>query len=370
MGSRYQGLQGFDHAQPLKLGVLLANLGTPEGPDTASVRRYLAEFLWDPRVVEVPRALWWMILHGVILRVRPSRSARAYASIWTPEGSPLMVNARAQAEALQRALDEREPGLYRVALAMRYGKPDIASALDDLLAQGVGRLLVLPAYPQYSGTTTGSVFDAVSTSLGARRWVPDLVFRSSYHDDPGYVSALVASIREHWQVHGEPERLLFSFHGIPRRYFLSGDPYHCQCHKTARLVSEALGIDDARWQVSFQSRVGREEWLRPYTDETLAQWGRDGVASVHTVCPGFSADCLETLEEIAEENRDRFLEAGGGEFHYIPALNARSDHVSALRDLVLTDTGHWLAWARDEARHALDSPPQRRQRALAMGAPR
>jgi ferrochelatase len=370
MGSRYQGPQDFDHARALKVGVLLANLGTPAAPDPASVRRYLAEFLWDPRVVEVPRVLWWTILHGIILRVRPARSARAYASVWTPEGSPLMVNARAQGEALQRALDEREPGLFRVVLAMRYGKPDIASALDELLAQGVGRLLILPAYPQYSGTTTGSVFDAVSGVLRARRWVPDLAFRSSYHDDPGYVAAVAASIRDHWKDHGEPDRLLFSFHGIPRRYFRSGDPYHCHCQKTARLVSEAIGIDGDRWRVSFQSRVGREEWLRPYTDETLEQWGRDGIGSVHVVCPGFSADCLETLEEIAVENRDRFLQAGGGAFHYIPALNTRPDHVSALRDLVLADTGAWLPWARDEARLATNPAPRRRQLAQAMGAQR
>lgn len=370
MGSRYLGQSEFDHARPARVGVLFANLGTPDAPDTASVRRYLAEFLWDPRVVEVPRVLWWAILHGVILRVRPPRSARAYASVWSTEGSPLMVNARAQAAALQDALDTRAPGLFRVALAMRYGQPSIASAVGALLEQGVTRLLVLPAYPQYSGTTTGSIFDAVSDALRARRWVPDLAFRSSYHDDPGYVGALAASIREHWQRHGEPERLLFSFHGIPRRYFLSGDPYHCHCRKTARLVSEALGLDAERWEVSFQSRVGREEWLRPYTDETLEQWGRDGVGTVHVACPGFSADCLETLEEIAVENRDRFLAAGGGAFEYIPALNARRDHVSALTDVVLGDAGRWLEWAEEESRLASQSPVARRERALEMGAPR
>jgi len=370
MGSRYLGQSDFDHARPARVGVLLANLGTPDAPDTASVRRYLAEFLWDPRVIEIPRPLWWAILHGVILRVRPARSAHAYASVWSAEGSPLMVNSRAQCARLQAALDERAPGSFRVALAMRYGQPSIASAVDALLEQGASRLVVLPAYPQYSGTTTGSIFDAVSDALRARRRVPDLAFRSSYHDDPGYIAALAASIREHWQRNGEPDRLLFSFHGIPRRYFLAGDPYHCHCHKTARLVVEALGLAPGRWQLSFQSRVGREEWLRPYTDEVLEQWGHEGVGTVHVVCPGFSADCLETLEEIAVENRDRFLAAGGGGFGYVPALNARTDHVAALRDLVLADAGRWLPWAEEESRLASQSPVARQQRAVAMGAQR
>ncbi len=370
MGSRYAGHADFDHAAALKVGVLLVNLGTPQAPDTASVRRYLAEFLWDPRVVEVPRALWWLILHGVILRVRPPRSARAYQSVWTDAGSPLMVNSRAQATALQRALDAHAPGLYTVALAMRYGRPDVAGAIDALAAAGAARLLVLPLYPQYSGTTTGSVFDAVSAALQRRRWVPDLHMLSGYHDEGAYVAALAASIRDAWREHGRPRRLLFSFHGIPRRYFLAGDPYHCQCHKTARLVAEALALEDGAWSVSFQSRVGREEWLRPYTDETLEAWGREGLESVHVACPGFAADCLETLEEIAEENRERFQQAGGGRFVYVPALNDRADHVAALVGLVHRASAAWLPWARHEAEQAAVEPHPRLARARALGATR
>ena len=364
MSLEYRGQPAFDHARAPIIGVLLANLGTPDAPDTGSVRRYLAEFLWDPRGVEMSRPLWWAILHGIILRVRPSRSAAAYRSVWTEEGSPLLTNARAQAAGLQQALDREAPGRFRVALGMRYGEPDIAGAIDELLDAGATRLAVLPAYPQYSGTTTGSVFDAVAAALTRRRWVPALHLRSSYHDHPDFVAAVAASIREHWQSHGEPDRLLFSFHGIPRRYFLAGDPYHCQCHATARLVCEALGLDEARWALAFQSRVGREEWLRPYTDETLEQWGREGAGTVHVVCPGFSADCLETLEEIAVENRDRYLEAGGTGFEYIPALNDRGDHVAALAAMALSDTAGW----RERSEPDGEALARRAERARALGA--
>jgi len=370
MANRYLGQDDFDHAAAMRIGVLLVNLGTPQAPDVASVRRYLAEFLWDPRVVELPRPLWWAILHGVILRVRPRRSARAYAGVWTEQGSPLLVHSKAQAQALQRALDAGAPGLFRVALAMRYGEPTVAGALDALAAAGATRMMVLPLYPQYSGTTTGSVFDAVGTALMRRRWVPHLAFNAGYHDDPGYIAALAASIREFQRSNGVPQRLLFSFHGIPRRYFLAGDPYHCQCRHTARLLAAALGLAPERWAVSFQSRVGGEEWLRPYTDETLRQWGREGVESVQVACPGFAADCLETLEEIAIENRDGFLGAGGGSFAYVPALNARDDHVAMLARLVRETTAAWLPWARAEQEACAEGPAVRQRRARAMGAGR
>lgn len=370
MSSRYTGLQDFDHASALRPGVLLVNLGTPAAPHTAAVRRYLAEFLWDPRVVELPRALWWAILHGVILRVRPPRSARAYRRVWTERGSPLLVNTLDQAGALGELLAREHGGEFPVAAAMRYGEPTIATAIEELAARGVNRLVVLPMYPQYSGTTTASVFDAVAAALSRRRWIPHLAFISDYHDEPGYVAALAASIRESWRRNGPPARLLFSFHGIPRRYFLAGDPYHCHCHHTARLVAQALELDPSRWQVSFQSRVGREEWLRPYTDETLEQWGREGLESVHVVCPGFAADCLETIDEIDEENRERFVHAGGGRFEYIPALNARDDHVRLLAALVGRVCAPWMEWAKAEAQQAALEPNPRAQRARAMDAQR
>jgi ferrochelatase len=367
----YRGEPGFSHGTPPELGVLLTNLGTPEAPTASAVRRYLAEFLSDPRVIEMPRWLWRIILHGVILRVRPRRSAEAYHKVWTPEGSPLLVIARRQASALQAALTARLPGPVRVALGMSYGRPAIAEALEELRAAGSRRLLVLPLYPQYSATTTGSTFDAVASVLGTWRWLPELRFITHYHDDPGYVGALVASIREAWANAGEPERLLFSFHGLPRRYFEAGDPYHCMCQKTARLVAHGLDLPPERWAVSFQSRVGREEWLKPYTDHLLKEWGASGIKRVHVVCAGFSADCLETLEEIDQQNRGFFLEAGGEAFHYVPALNDRPDHIAALADLV---TRHARGWpeadsAPDPAAAAAELA-ESRSRALAMGAPR
>lgn len=342
MTTRYRGITDFDHRAAGRIGVLLVNLGTPDAPDTRSVRRYLAEFLWDPRVIEVPRPLWWLILHGVILRVRPRRSAKAYASIWTDAGSPLLVNSRALADGLHAALEHAAPERFHVALAMRYGNPGIEAALDELEAAGVRRLAVLPLYPQYSATTTGSVFDALAAALRARRWLPHLVFNAGYHDEPAYIACLADSIRERWRSTARPDRLLFSFHGIPQRYFDAGDPYHCQCLNTARRTAEALGLEAEQWQVAFQSRVGREEWLRPYTDETLQRWARDGVRSVHVVCPGFAADCLETLEEIAVENRDYFLGAGGERYEYIPCLNSTPGHIDALAAIASDHLAGWV----------------------------
>lgn len=333
--------QGFRHDAPESLGVLLLNLGTPEAPTAAAVRRYLAQFLWDPRVVETPRPIWWLILHGAILRLRPARSARAYQAVWTEQGAPLLEISRRQAEGLQALLNAQLPGPVRLALGMRYGSPSIPEALEELRSVRVGRLLVLPLYPQYSATTTASTFDAVTRELSRWRWIPELRFINQYHDEPAYIAALVASIREHWADAGEPERLLFSFHGIPKDYFLKGDPYHCQCHKTARLVCESLDLPAERWALAFQSRVGTKEWLRPYTDETLKSWGVQGVRSVQVISPGFSADCLETLEELRVENRDYFKAAGGGDYGYIPCLNDRADHLAMLAGLVRRHAAGW-----------------------------
>ncbi len=366
---KYQNTSEFRHDRPEALGVLLVNLGTPDSADVSAVRRYLAEFLSDPRVIEVPRWLWRLILHGVILRVRPPRSARAYRKVWTDQGSPLLAIGRRQSAALEQRLSRDLAGPVRVVLAMRYGNPSIAAGLAELRAANAQRLLVLPLYPQYSATTTASTFDAISRELSTWRRLPEVRFVNHYHDDPGYISALAHSIRAFWAERGEPDRLLMSFHGIPKDYFLRGDPYHCECQKTARLLSEHLGLAREKWQVAFQSRVGGKEWLKPYTDELLKEWGRSGVGKVQVVCPGFPADCLETLEEIAVENRGYFIEAGGKDYAYIPALNDDPAHIGALAALVKRHAGGWpeAEGVPDESWQEA-SLADRAQRARAMGA--
>lgn len=328
------------------LGILLVNLGTPDEPTTPAVRRYLAEFLSDPRIVAIPRFLWMIILHGIVLRVRPKRSAEAYRSIWTDEGSPLLAISKKQLAALETALQPRLSGQVHFALGMRYGNPSIPQALEQLRRLNVERLLVLPLYPQYSATTTASIFDAVTDELQRWRWIPELRFIHRYHDDPVYLDALSASIREFRQREGEAQKLLFSFHGIPRDYHESGDPYPDECQATARGVVQRLGLGTDQWQVAFQSRFGAQEWMKPYTDETLKQWGAAGVESVQVVCPAFAADCLETLEEIGGENRDYFLQAGGRDYSYIPCLNDRPDHIAMLADLMAR---HVRGWPEEEA---------------------
>ncbi|MCB1760099.1 MAG: ferrochelatase [Gammaproteobacteria bacterium] len=355
---------GYAHDGAETLGVLLTNLGTPDSPEPADVRRYLKEFLWDPRVVEMARPLWWLVLNLVILNTRPRRSAAAYRKVWTAQGSPLLVTARRQAEALQTLLDAEADRPVRVALAMRYGNPSIASALKSLEQAGARRILVLPLYPQYSATTTASTFDAVSAELRHWRWLPELRFVNHYHDDPAYIAALAQSVKNHWAANGEPEKLLLSFHGIPEEYFLAGDPYFCECQKSARLLAQALQLPNERWQLCFQSRLGPKQWLQPYTDRTLQALAGSGVGKVHVICPGFSTDCLETLEEIAIENRDTFLAAGGRDYSYIPCLNDDAAHIGMMRDLVLRHTQGWRPGADAEELR------QRAGRAEAMGAER
>jgi ferrochelatase len=338
---KYQPTLDFEHGMSEYTGILLVNLGTPDAPTTAAVRRFLKQFLSDPRVVEIPRFLWWLILNGVILRIRPSRSAHAYQQVWTDEGSPLMLYARALTDRIRDRLEASAPGSCRVALGMTYGEPSIANAIDELHRAGARRLLVVPLYPQYSGTTTASVFDAVTKKLRGMRWIPEVRFINQYHDEPGYIAALAASIREYWEANGRGSHLMLSFHGVPKYTLDKGDPYYCHCCKTGRLLSEALELEEDDWTLSFQSRVGRDEWLRPYTDETVEELGKKGVERLDVVCPGFSADCLETLEEIAMQNAELFEESGGKELSYIPALNARDDHVSFLTDLISRHTAGW-----------------------------
>lgn len=325
-----------------KVGVLLTNLGTPDAATPAAVRRYLKEFLWDPRVVEQPRWLWWLVLNGVILNIRPKRSAAAYQKVWTKAGSPLLAISREQEKAVASNLAAKYGEDVVVELAMRYGNPSVKSALESLRSQGCGKLLILPLYPQYSATTTASTFDAVSDVLKTWRRVPALRMVDGYHDDDGYIQALADSVRAHWDKNGKGERLLLSFHGIPQRYFKAGDPYPCLCWKTGRLLREALNLDEDSCKVAFQSRFGREPWVEPYTDATLKAWGKESVGDVDVICPGFSADCLETLEEITMENAEIFSESGGGALRYIPALNAQNTHIDYLSGLIGRQLQDWV----------------------------
>ena len=321
--------------------MLLVNLGTPTAPTAGAVRPYLAEFLGDPRVIDYPRWLWWLILHGVILRVRPRRSAHAYARIWNERGSPLRYGSEALAAGLQAELDRQQPGALRVALAMRYGEPSVARTIGQLQREGVRRLLVLPLYPQYSATSTGSVIDAVADAFKKLRWPPELRIVNDYHDDPGHIDALAASIERWWAANGRGEKLLLSFHGIPERYVRLGDPYLDQSRRTAQLLRERLQLSEDELIVSFQSRVGRERWVQPYTDATVRQLAADGVRKLDVACPGFAVDCLETLEEIAMQNRDFFVAAGGETLRYIPALNDSAEQVDSLAALVRRHLQGW-----------------------------
>ncbi len=323
-------------------GILLTNLGTPDAPTPTALRRYLAEFLSDPRITEMPRWLWWLILHGIILRIRPARSAKNYAKIWTNEGSPLLTISQQQTASLQAELSKQIDSPIKVVLGMRYGQPSVAEGLEQLRQMNARRIIILPLYPQYSSSTTGSTYDVIANCLKKWRWIPDLHFISHYHDNQAYIQALTTSIQNHWAQYGQADKLLFSFHGIPKRFFDAGDPYFCECHKTARLVANALNLAEDKYQVVFQSRFGREQWLQPYTDETLKKLPQQGIKHVNLICPGFAADCLETLEEIAQENRDYFLQAGGEQYHYIPALNTQPQHITALASLIIQHTRAWL----------------------------
>ncbi|MFN3785353.1 MAG: ferrochelatase [Thiothrix sp.] len=339
--SRYINESDYFHGKSECTGVLLVNLGTPDAADKPSLRRYLKEFLSDPRVVEIPRLVWYPILHGIILNTRPAKSAAKYQSVWTADGSPLMAISLQQQKALQREMEIRFKGPVKIELAMRYGNPSIPAGLRKLKEAGARRILVLPLYPQYCAATNATTFDKVFDELKRWRWMPELRLINHYHDHPAYIEALADSVLQHWQNHPRGQLLVMSFHGIPKRNLLLGDPYHCECHKTARLLAEALNLCPEEYRVTFQSRFGKAEWLQPYTDKTMQTLPQEGIKHVDVLCPGFATDCLETLEEIQEENREYFIHAGGEQYHYIPALNANPKHIQALADIIQQHTQGW-----------------------------
>ena len=353
----------YAHGTPARTAILLVNLGTPDAPTAAAVRRYLKEFLSDPRVVEIPRPVWWLILNGIILNVRPAKSAAKYAQVWDKDGSPLKVHTERQTKLLRGYLGEHGHSDFVVDYAMRYGNPSIAAVLARLKQAHCERILVLPLYPQYAASTTATAFDAISAVFSRTRNIPELRLVKHFHDHPAYIGALAEGVRKHWAQHGKPDRLMMSFHGLPRYSLERGDPYHCECQKTARLLAESLKLGPEDYQLCFQSRFGRAEWLQPYTAATLAQWGKQGLRRVDVVCPGFVADCLETLEEIGIEGKAEFLNAGGKEFHSISCLNESDAWIAGLAQIALQ---HLQGWDGPGASPAeLD---QSRQRAITAGA--
>ena len=327
---KFKGEQNFQHENEQKKGVLIAYLGTPDSPDVLSVRRYLKEFLSDPRIIEVPKIIWWFVLNIFILNFRSFNSARLYKSIWTDGGSPLLVNCIKIKEKVQKSL----PSNYQVALGMRYGNPSIKSALNELKEANCRDIEVITLFPHYSATTVGSIFDAVSTEIKSWRWVPSVKFLNSYHDNPLLIEILSKRIKKSFESQGKPDKLVFSYHSIPKKYFDSGDPYHCLCQKTSRLIAEKLSLDEKDYITAFQSRFGPSEWLKPYTSETMKSLPKEGIKSVQVVSPGFGVDNLETLQEIDIENKEFFEDAGGENFHYIPCLNDDDDHVEFLISLI------------------------------------
>lgn len=364
--ARCQPEPPFRHGTAAKTAVLLINLGTPEAPTAPAVRRYLKEFLSDPRVVEIPRFVWWPILNGIILNVRPKKSAEKYAKIWTPDGSPLKVHSERQSKLLRGFLGTRGHDVT-VAYAMRYGEPSIPAVLSRLKAEGCTRILLLPLYPQYSSSTTATAFDAAFAWAATQRNQPELRTVRSFADDKGYIEALAEGIRSYWGADGRPNssyRLIMSFHGVPRSTLDKGDPYHCECQKTGRLLAEALRLGPNEYQICFQSRFGRAEWLQPYTAPTLQALAKEGVRRVDVVCPGFVADCLETLEEIALEGKSAFLGAGGKDFRYIPCLNERETWIHALAALA---EKHLAGWPTQMPANASELAASA-QRAKALGA--
>lgn len=357
----------YQHGEPLKVGILLANLGTPDAATAPALRRYLGQFLMDRRVVEIPRFIWCWILHCIILVIRPKKSAAKYAQVWTEEGSPLLTHAQKQTQLLRGFLSQKVNSPFAVELGMSYGNPSMQSALDKLRAQHCDRILVFPLYPQYAASSTGSALDAVWRILLKTRNMPAIRTIRHYHDHPAYIAALAQSVSEHWRLNGKPSKLVMSFHGLPKFHLLKGDPYHCECYKTARLLAEALGLEKDEFTVAFQSRFGKQEWLKPYLASTLQALGEAKTKRIDVICPGFSSDCLETLEEIAMEGRDIFTHAGGGDYHYIAALNETEAWIQAMTTIALENLQGWVSadWDKNQADAAANMT---KLRAQALGA--
>lgn len=353
----------YQHGSPNRTGVLLINLGTPDAPTAQALRPYLKEFLSNPRVIEVPRLIWWPILHGFILPFRPKASAEKYAKIWMPEGSPLKVHTERQTKLLREALQTRLQNPPIVEYAMNIGKPSVATVMAKMQGQGCERILVIPLFPQYAASSTAAAMDNVFSVLNRMRNLPSIRTVKQYHDHPGYIAALAQNVQDYWCIHGRPNKLIISFHGTPRASLDKGDPYHCACQKTGRLLAEALALESNQYSVCFQSRFGKAKWLTPYTAATLEQMGKEQTQRVDVICPGFVSDCLETLEEIAIEAKNIFIQAGGKEFHYIPCLNERSDWIQALADITCMHLQGWLDMAVTEEAAQLS-----RKLALEMGA--
>lgn len=357
----------YNHGDQLKVGILLANLGTPDAPTAKALRPYLKQFLMDRRVVEIPRLIWWWILNCIILVIRPKKSAEKYAQVWMQEGSPLLVHAKNQAQLLRGYLGQKIKSPFAVELGMSYGNPSMQSAIEKLKAQHCNKILVFPLYPQYAASSTAASLDAVWKTLLKMRNVPAIRTIKHYHDHPAYIQALAVSINKFWQINGKPEKLIMSFHGVPKFHLMKGDLYHCECHKTGRLLAEALGLEQEQYQITFQSRFGKQEWLKPYLASTLEALGKQKVKRIDVVCPGFSSDCLETLEEIAMEGKHIFQSSGGGAYHYIPALNENEAWIHAMTAIALENLQGWVSeeWNSETAQQVAKDTAAR---AKALGA--
>lgn len=353
----------YEHGDQLKVGILIANLGTPEAPTAKALRPYLRQFLSDARIVEIPRIIWWFILNCIILVIRPKKSAEKYASVWTKEGSPLLVHAQKQALLLRGYLGQKIKSPFAVELGMSYGNPSMASAIAKLKAQHCDRILVFPLYPQYAASSTASALDAVWRVLLKTRNVPAIRTIKHYHDHPAYISALAQSVLEHWRINGKPSKLVMSFHGVPEFHLLKGDMYHCECHKTGRLLAEALALNKDEYLIAFQSRFGKQEWLKPYLAGTLEALGKANTKRVDVICPGFSSDCLETLEEIAIEGKHIFQSNGGGDYEYIPALNENEAWIHAMTAIALENLQGWVSveWDDNQAKKEAEMTKLRAQ---------
>ena len=338
---KYKSNEKYVHGDQRKIGVLLVNLGTPDAPSTSAVRKYLSEFLSDPRIVEIPRLIWWLILNCIILNIRPKKSRDLYRKIWLDNGSPLLVISKSIVEKLKKSKKISEKNHIILDLAMRYGQPSIKTALENFEKHNVNKLAIIPMFPQYSAATTASIFDKLSKELSKWRNIPDIRFLSTYHDHISYVEACANKIKNSWKKHKKAKKLVFSFHGLPQVNLYKGDPYHCYCHKTARLIANELKLEQDDYFVTFQSRFGKQVWLQPYTDDVLAKLAKDGVDSVDIFCPGFLCDCLETLEEINIQSREHYFSSGGKSFNYIAALNDDDDNILSIEQIILNEVSGW-----------------------------